>query len=232
MKQTIIAVVALVVLVAGGYYAYQQGINPRTINFGTSTIDMMGTSTAVTLADGTYTVDTAKSTATWEGSKTVLTNWIDRGSIKIASGSTTVASSTLTDVTIVFDMKSIAATETGRDNKTTTLDQLVGHLKSDAFFNVEKYPSATFKATGLKVGTVGEQKITGDLTIRDVTKTIEIPVIISGEGNQMVVTGEAVVDRTLFNVKFGSGKFFQDLGDNVINDEFKLNFKVYLNPTV
>lgn len=231
MKQTIIASVALVVLIVGGYYAYQQGVNPRIIDFGTTTATMMST-TSTTLADGTYAVDTTKSTATWEGSKKILVNWIDRGSIKISAGSVAVASSTLSSTVITFDMQTITASETGRGNEATTSLQLVKHLKSDAFFNVEKYPTAVFKATGLKVQPGVEQTITGDLTIRDVTKSISLPILVTQEDGMIVVSGKAVVDRTGFNVKFGSSKFFDSLGDNVVNDEFKLDFKVYFKRAV
>ncbi len=231
MKQTIIAIVALIVLVAGGYYAYQQGVNPRTIDFGTSTIDMVGTSTTTVLSDGTYSVDATKSTAGWEGSKTIIANWIDRGSIKVASGSVTVASSTITDATVVFDMTSISASQTGNGSEADKVGKLATHLKSDDFFNTEKYPTAIFKATGLTLTSNGEQTITGNLTIRDVTKPISIPVTVTEEDGVVVVTGKATVDRTVYNVKFGSSKFFQNLGDNVISDEFKLDFKVYLNKT-
>lgn len=226
MNQLIIGLVAVLVVIGGGYYLYNNRVAPTN---GDSTIVTATTTVATTtasLADGAYSVDTLKSVANWEGRKVVLTKWIDQGTIKIASGTLAVSAGAVTDTKLVFDMNSIAVTLTGKNGG---FDMLAKHLKSDDFFNATKYPTATFQATDLKLTPGTQQTITGKLTIRDTSKDIEVPVMVNMEGNQLVVVGSTTVDRSQFNVKYGSGKFFKNLGDNLIDDNFSLSFKVYFN---
>jgi len=113
-------------------------------------------------------------------------------------------------------------------NTSATTDKLTEHLKSDDFFAVIKYPTATFSLTGVLAGSEpGQFTLAGNLTIRGITKPIEIPVTASQAGDTLMVNGKAVVDRSLYGVKFGSTSFFKELADNVIIDnEFKLEFSL------
>lgn len=223
MKEILIGVIILGIIGGGAYYWYTNGQANLPIE---PAITSMATTTP--LADGTYNLDDIKTVANWEGHKTILTNWIDQGTIKIASGTATVSTSTLTNVSFKFDMNSIVATANG---KNSGFDGLAKHLKSEDFFNAAKFPTSTFAADNLQLNlaTSAEQTVTGQLTVRGVTKDVTIPVVISNEEGGLVITGKAVVDRTLFGIKFGSDKFFKELGDNVIADNFSLTFKVYLS---
>ena len=110
-------------------------------------------------------------------------------------------------------------------------DKLVGHLKSDDFFSVEKFKTATFKIKSVKpLAVAGEgkanQTITGDLTIKGITHEITFPVMVSFKNGKMVAIGEATVDRSKFDVRYGSPSFFENIGDKAIYDDFTLNFKL------
>ena len=98
--------------------------------------------------------------------------------------------------------------------------KLEGHLKSADFFGVEAHPTATYTITKVAPrGTPGAYKVTGDMAIKGMTKEVRF--------NAMVADGVAkatiVLDRTDYNVKYGSGSFFSNLGDKTIHDEFTLD---------
>jgi polyisoprenoid-binding protein YceI len=105
--------------------------------------------------------------------------------------------------------------------------KLTNHLKSDDFFSVASHPTSQFKITSAKVVAPGKVDITGDLTIKGITKPLTIPTTWKQEGDKLTAKGEAKVDRTLYDVKYGSGKFFQGLGDKLISDDFELKLDLY-----
>jgi polyisoprenoid-binding protein YceI len=115
----------------------------------------------------------------------------------------------------VIDMKSIVCTDiTDADyNK-----KFIGHITTGDFFEVEKYPTSTFKITK-----VDGANITGDLTMHGVTKSVTFPAKVSMVGGKATATASIPVDRTDFGVKYGSKKFFESIGDKAIDDVFNLN---------
>jgi polyisoprenoid-binding protein YceI len=109
--------------------------------------------------------------------------------------------------------------------------KLVGHLKSDDFFGVEKNPTSTFKIT--KVEPIANAKageanytITGDLTIKGKTHPATFPAVVTVNGNNATAKATATVDRAKYDIRYGSKSFFDNLGDKVINDEFTLAINI------
>src|SRR5690606_35721546 len=102
-------------------------------------------------------------------------------------------------------------------------DKLVNHLKSDDFFGVEKYPTAKFEIT--KVVSQGNDQylVTGNLTIKATTKEIEFPATIKAEGEALTASAQITVDRSEYDIRYGSSSFFDNLGDKVIYDDFNLD---------
>ena len=100
--------------------------------------------------------------------------------------------------------------------------KLVGHLRSDDFFSVDKFPIATLTITESTTFNNGEAQVKGNLTIKGITHPTSFKVKKTDKGYMATVT----VDRTKYNVKYGSGKFFDNLGDNMIYDEFTLDVKI------
>jgi len=122
-----------------------------------------------------------------------------------------------------IDMTSIAST----DLQGEYADKLVGHLKSDDFFGVATYPTAKFAITKVvSRGKVGDYKVTGNLTIKETTKEIRFNVNVDNSTSVPVATADITIDRSDFNVKYGSGSFFDNLGDKTIYDEFDLGLKL------
>lgn len=172
--------------------------------------------------DGTKQIDADKSTATWTGSKKLIVDYYDYGTVDVKSGNAVFADGILTGGEVVFDMTTINATSTG---KKADEDKLTGHLKSDAFFDVAKYPEAKFVITSAARESGNTYLLTGNLTVKGKTAPVSFPADVLMVNGVATIAGTATIDRTVYDVRFGSTKFFQDLGDNVINDEFTLEFK-------
>jgi polyisoprenoid-binding protein YceI len=100
--------------------------------------------------------------------------------------------------------------------------KLVGHLKSDDFFGVEKFPTSTFKVTKATQFTNGKARVTGVLTIKGKSETIAFDVTKKAN----VYSAQVKVDRSKFNVRYGSKSFFDNLGDNFIDDIFILDIQL------
>jgi polyisoprenoid-binding protein YceI len=99
--------------------------------------------------------------------------------------------------------------------------KLVGHLKSDDFFGVATYPTADLVITKVEGNTYS-----GNLTIKGVTNPTSFTAIASKDGKSTVYKGTITVDRSKYNIKYGSKSFFDNLGDKVIYDEFTLDFSL------
>ena len=107
-------------------------------------------------------------------------------------------------------------------------EKLEGHLKSDDFFGVNNFPVAKFEITKVAAkGTPGDYKITGNLTIKETTKEIKFYANVSQDGGKNVAKADIKIDRSEFNVRYGSGSFFDNLGDKTIYDEFDLSIVLH-----
>jgi polyisoprenoid-binding protein YceI len=101
-------------------------------------------------------------------------------------------------------------------------ERLTGHLKSDDFFGVEKYPTARLVVNESSSFDKGSATVKGDLTIKGITNPIEFKAAYQKKDDGSWFFANIVVDRTKYNIRYGSGSFFDNLGDKTIYDEFKL----------
>ena len=101
-------------------------------------------------------------------------------------------------------------------------ERLEGHLKSDDFFGVEKFPVSKLVITGSTPFDKGTGVVSGTLTIKGVTNPVEFRTTMQKKEDGVWFFANIIVDRTKFNVRYGSGSFFDNLGDKTIYDEFKL----------
>ncbi len=111
-------------------------------------------------------------------------------------------------------MTTINTTDLSGDYKS----QLDGHLNSDDFFSTANNPTSSLVFTNVESSGKNSYKVTGDLTIKGITKPVTFDVSIYGSK----ATATLKVDRTNYDVKYGSGSFFDNLGDKTIYDEFDL----------
>lgn len=171
----------------------------------------------------TMQVDTKASVISWKGYKVTGSHY---GKISLKSGKLDFNNGALTGGSFEIDMTSM----TCEDLSGGMADKLLNHLKSDDFFGVAKYPTAKFVITQVvSRGTPGAYKILGDLTIKSTTKPIKFFAEVKDEGGKMVATAKITVDRSEFDVRYGSGSFFDNLGDKTIHDEFDLDVKLVLS---
>ena len=172
------------------------------------------------VAPVTFKVDAQKSKIEWTGKKVTGQHV---GTIKIASGEVATNGKVPTAGKFVIDMTSMENTDLDGDSK----GKLMGHLKSEDFFGVEKYPTATFQATKITPAGAGKVNITGNLTIKGKTNAVTFPATYTMAGNTLNVTANSVkVDRTKYDIRYGSKSFFESLGDKAIDDEFLLNINL------
>ncbi|HCX21966.1 MAG: lipid-binding protein [Flammeovirgaceae bacterium] len=166
-----------------------------------------------------YTVDTEKSTVEWFAEKVTGEH---NGTVTLKSGEFAFADGKLTGGSFIVDMTTIDNTDLEGEWK----DKLVGHLKSDDFFGVETYPTATFTMKSAKKQGGNKYLVSGDMTIKGITKSIEFPAEVVVAGDQVIATATLTIDRSKYNVKYGSGSFFENLGDKTIYDNFDLKIKI------
>lgn len=163
----------------------------------------------------TLKVNAGESNIAWTASKVTGQH---SGVVGIKEGSITIDDGALTAGSFVIDMTSITVTDMEGKGKAN----LEGHLKSDDFFGVETYPTATLIITDAKLKGNGDYAIKANLTIKGITNPVEFTANVKPEGSHYKASATIKVDRSLYNVRYGSGKFFEDLGDKTIYDEFEL----------
>lgn len=177
------------------------------------------------LTDGTYVLDAARSGIEWTGKKILIAGWVDHGTVGASSGTATIAGGEIASGTVTTDMTTIAV-KTTAGGKDRGQDMLSRHLKSADFFDVEQFPTAVFTFTRSTTGADGVRTVDGDLTIRGITKPVSFPAVIAMDGDSIRLRGSMKLDRTAWDIKFRSSKFFSDIGDQVIDDYFTLDLDI------
>lgn len=158
-----------------------------------------------------YMANVTESVIEWTGHKPTGTH---NGTIMIETGVFTVNDGKLESGSFIIDMASL------KDNDGS--ERLEGHLKSADFFEVEKYPSSAFEITGFEM-VDGKAMLSGNLTMKDTKNNVTFPVTTSENGDTFTLTSEVfTIDRSKWNVQYGSKSFFDDLGDKFINDDIEL----------
>jgi polyisoprenoid-binding protein YceI len=150
-------------------------------------------------------------TITWTGKKILGSH---TGTIDLKSGYLEMEGDNLTGGMFEVDMTSIKNTDMEGGSK----EKLEGHLKSEDFFNVAEFQTATMTIKGArKEGNV--YNVMGDFTIKGITETVNFKIEMGETGARATV----VIDRTKYGIKYGSGDFFDDLGDKSISNNFDLD---------
>lgn len=147
----------------------------------------------------------------WKGYKVTGSH---EGTILLKSGTLSFEESVLVGGEFEIDMTTIITTNLDGEYK----GKLEGHLKSDEFFGVENFPSATLIFTEVSIKGENSYKVTGDLTIKGKTNPVTFEISIYGNK----ATASLKIDRTKYDIKYGSASFFDDLKDKAIYDEFDL----------
>ncbi|PWJ41071.1 YceI family protein [Sediminitomix flava] len=156
----------------------------------------------------------------WTGSKVTGSH---TGTVEFKESALKFEGEKLVGGSFVVDMTSLVDTDLDGEYK----QKLEGHLKSDDFFSVEKHPTSKFMITSVKDGAAAnEYEVSGDLTIKGITKPVTFPAKVEIKDKEAVATANVVVDRTLYDIKYGSNSFFDNLGDKAIDNDFKLEVRL------
>jgi polyisoprenoid-binding protein YceI len=161
----------------------------------------------------TKSIDIEKSIIQWKGSKVLSAHY---GNINFKSGSLIFKDNKLAGGNFVVDMTSIVCTdlEAGKGK-----EKLEKHLKNEDFFDVENHQTSTLVFKKIKTLENNLYEVTADLTIKGITQSVTFSInVASTKGG-----GQLVFDRTKFDIKYGSGSFFDNLGDRAISNDIELN---------
>ncbi len=171
-----------------------------------------------------YVFDPAESSIEWFGKKVTGEH---TGTINLKQGRLNLVKGKISGGEFEIDMASIVDLDL---QDPEYKNKLMNHLKSDDFFSVVSFPVSRFVITDVKEATNKDNShynyhIKGDLTIKGITHPIEFPAVINVKDGKLNANAQVTVNRAKYNVRYGSGSFFEGLGDKLIYDDFilKLN---------
>ena len=170
-----------------------------------------------------YNVDASESVIEWEGNKPTGAH---TGTIKLSEGSFKANDSVVESGKFVIDMNSIVVTDLEGEDKANLEAHLKGTVegKEGDFFNVNEFPNASFEVTGYNAE---NSMLEGNLTLKGETKNIQFPVLLNRSEDKLeIISDEFSIDRTKWNVNYGSKSIFEGLGDKFINDQIELKIKL------
>jgi polyisoprenoid-binding protein YceI len=158
-------------------------------------------------------IDPKTSTIGWIGKKVTGQH---NGTINVKDGVLVFQKNKLKGGTITVDMTSINTTDLQAGKGKEDLD---GHLKADDFFGTAKYPTAKIDFKLIADNGDGKYTVSADLTIKEITQPIKFDIVVNGKTANTALK----INRTKYGIKYGSGSFFENLGDKTISDDFDLN---------
>ncbi|MDQ0638254.1 polyisoprenoid-binding protein YceI [Pedobacter sp. W3I1] len=173
-----------------------------------------------------FEIVSAQSSINWTGKKVTGAH---NGTITLKSGSLTLNDGKLSNGNFIIDTTSIVILDV---TDPATNAQFAGHLFSEDFFATDQFPEATFVITAVDQTNEDNAVITGDLTIKGITHAVIFAANVVVNGNTLTASGKIFIDRTRYNMKFRSGNFFTNLGDNLIYNEFELDVKLTASLTL
>ena len=174
-----------------------------------------------------YTIDPSVSTIQWTGRNLTGSHF---GSIDILNGLIPINRKLPGKVSFLIDMDTIKNFDLQDPGWNGVL---VSHLKSDDFFDVNKFPTASFESTSLqpiesaKGNGVSNYEVRGKLTIKGITHEIGFSALIAlQEDGTLTAEAHFDIDRTRWNINYGSGKFYEKLGRHLVYDNITLQLKL------
>ena len=177
----------------------------------------------------TYAVDADQSTLVWNAKKV---GGEHTGTVKLAKGELMIDGSKLVGGNFVADMTTIKDTDITNEGMN---GRLTGHLKSEDFFSTEKNPTSTFKIT--KVAPIAgaaagapNYTVTGDLTIKGITKPVTFPATVKVSGNSAEATAKVEINRIDYDIKYRAA-IIGTAADKIIDDKFTFDLKLVAGKT-
>lgn len=164
-------------------------------------------------------IDKNQSTVEWNGKKVTGEHY---GNVDLQEANIKMKDDKIVGGKVVINMKSISNTDITDEEYRLKLE---GHLKSEDFFSVEEFPTALLEISDSELISDNEMKVKGNLTIKGITKPIEF----KAKQHDKYFTAEIIIDRSKYDVRYGSKSFFEGLGDKMIYDDFEIKAKLVVN---
>lgn len=178
---------------------------------------------------GTYSVSPEESEVEWTASKPLIPGYVHVGSMTIQEGTLNLDVDTMSGE-IVIDMNQVRLLSMG-GGKDGNESRLETHLKSEDFFDVANYPTARFVITqASETEDAGTYMLTGSLTMKESTQDISFPARVFEQDGNLRLTADFEIDRTRWNITYGSAGFFDSLADNAISDTVGMSLDLVATP--
>lgn len=168
----------------------------------------------------TFIIDTQKSVVTWIGATILSSKEEHLGYVHISKGELMIEKNQLLGGTVDIDMNSI---EYGDKKNTNTP---VTHLKSSDYFDVERFPISTIVITRVDSVSGKTINITGNLTIKGITRSVNFPAEIQIKDGIVEANGKLTIDRTDWGIRYRSGKFYDIVADEIVLDDIEFLMKI------
>lgn len=166
-----------------------------------------------------YIIDKKASVITWKGGMQFVPN-DHTGYAYVSKGELTIHNEQLVGGTVDVDMNSL------EDDRHESDNDLIEHLKSEDFFNVKKFPTSSFTITKVAPSVNGSTDLTGMLTIKGITLPITFAANVVVKNGVVNASGKVTIDRTKWDVQYGSGKFFANLANDTLSDLIALEIRI------
>ena len=175
---------------------------------------------SVILPKGEYQIDKTKSVVRWIGRTPVK---FHDGTIDIQEGNFSVDDNGILNGNIIIDMESINCTDLSGGGKKS----LEEHLMNDDFFSVNKFKTSKINISSEMKPNNGLIDFKGSLEIKNISNPISFKSSINKtpEG-KYTASSKLTFDRSMYNVKYKSKSFFDDLGDKFINDDIEIELEI------
>ena len=175
---------------------------------------------SVILPKGEYQIDKTKSVVRWIGRTPIK---FHDGTINIQEGNFSVDDNGILNGDIIIDMESINCTDLSGGGKKS----LEEHLMNDDFFSVNMYKTSKINISSEMKPNNGLIDFKGNLEIKNISNPISFKSSINKtpEG-KYTASSKLTFDRSMYNVKYKSKSFFDDLGDKFINDDIEIELEI------
>lgn len=161
-------------------------------------------------------VEVPESQVEWTG-KAAFSSYALNGNLKVKEGNLEInEAGQIAAVSIILDMPTISS----------SMPKLTKHLRSKDFFQVKKYPEATFQSNQLNYHEDGQVDAIGTITIKGITKTQTITFTMKEQSDQLQCEGTLKIDRTQFGIFYNSPNYFDQLKEQAIADKFTIDFNL------
>lgn len=164
-------------------------------------------------------IDKKQSVVVWKGTNLLRSN-NHTGYVSLSKGELKIENGQLVGGIAEIDMNTI------QDEKHQSNNGLVEHLKEPDFFDVKKFPFSTFVIIRSEPINGEDNSVDGNLTIKGITHPVTFPAKIETKNGIIKMSGKLVIDRTKWDVRYKSRKFFDLVADQVISDSIEFNIKI------